>query len=584
MVARQKDVKSFYTKLKKRYPDDPAVLSRDRKILEHVVFAIFLENSTFQQARAAFIELQRYFIDWNEIRIAKADEIARVVNSLKASEQPSDEALRVGERLRRLLQWIFDKIYKFELEDQRASGAAALTSFLDDVPYCTSFMKKYVALFGFGEPVVPLDENSMRVLRLLGNVVLADGKETTPLLDNAFKEADARGFFFALHELGCELKNSSTRDEAMEFLVGFDSAVRNRSAEPLVKSEVPTDPAEIARMYSRQERRAKNSMPTGGSMIGDFDDDSDDKQDDYPFEPSYNGDSDAEGTASKGAYSSGASEEVSLTSSNVSYGSKKAGASKAKSAVTVKTKRVAEKQKSRDAAPSDEDVSAASEKVSHKKITTAKKSASADSGPETASSVTRGKGASHIREAAEPELKEEPLFETTAKEKQAPSKRTRASVVGKAAGSQKKAASPAQECEVPAVEQETKEVPAEKTSVKKSKRVIKTEDKEQKVSKETVKEGSVKKTKEPKTASKKSASPDESAKDASEKSVKSTKSVAVKSPKSKTADVKTPIKTGVKLGARARKISSEPPDSTNDDVGKKTTKSSSKTGKGRQKS
>ena len=110
MSSRQKEFKKLYKKLKKRYPDDPVVLSRDRKTLEHLVFAVFLENAKREAACAAFDAMERYYIDWNEIRVSTANEIADVVDMIP-------DATRAGERLRRLLQWIFDATYKFDLEE-----------------------------------------------------------------------------------------------------------------------------------------------------------------------------------------------------------------------------------------------------------------------------------------------------------------------------------------------------------------------------------------------------------------------------------------------------------------------------------
>lgn len=262
MSSRQKEIKKFYKKIKKRYPDDPVVLSRDRKILEHLVFAIFLENASFEQARTAFAAMENYFIDWNEIRISKAREIADVVSELP---DPVD----AGERLRRLLQWIFDETFKFDLEDMRTKGRDVVYEFLSGVPYSTAFMNDYVSLFGFDGGNFPLDEGGLRALRLLDFVAVSEERrEIVPELDAALNEAERLEFFFALHELGAELTNETKRAAAMKFLRSFDPAVDERSAEPLVEPDGPTDPREIARLVAKQEKRQKRSTP---SMIDAMD-------------------------------------------------------------------------------------------------------------------------------------------------------------------------------------------------------------------------------------------------------------------------------------------------------------------------
>ncbi|MBR4834435.1 MAG: hypothetical protein IKU86_08935 [Thermoguttaceae bacterium] len=253
MSSRQKELKKIYKKLKKRYPDEPVVLARDRKLLEHLVFAVFLENAKRETACAAFDAMERYYIDWNEIRVSTANEIVDVVG-------PIPDATRVGERLRRFLQWIFDATYKFDLEDLRARGRDAVVEFLKTVPFSTPFMNDYAALFGCGEGSLPLSEGAMRALRLLDFVVVsADGREIVPELDGAFEGDEALDFFFALHELGAEMFDDERRADALKFLRSLDAAVDERSWKPFVEPTGPTDPREIARLVAKQEKRQKRA-------------------------------------------------------------------------------------------------------------------------------------------------------------------------------------------------------------------------------------------------------------------------------------------------------------------------------------
>ena len=255
MSSRQKEFKKLYKKLKKRYPDEPVVLSRDRKTLEHLVFAVFLENAKREAARVAFEAMERYYIDWNEIRVSTANEIADVVDMIP-------DAICAGERLRRLLQWIFDETYKFDLEDLRAQGREALLEFLKSVPYSTAFMNDYATWSALGEGPIPLSEGALRALRLLDFVVVsADGREIVPELDAAFEGEETLDFFFALHELGAEMLDDDKRDAAIKFLRSIDAAVDERSWIPFVEPSGPTDPREIARMVAKQEKRQKRVSP-----------------------------------------------------------------------------------------------------------------------------------------------------------------------------------------------------------------------------------------------------------------------------------------------------------------------------------
>ena len=48
----------------------------DRKVLEHMLYACCLEDSTFEAADEALACLQQNYFDWNEIRVTTASELA----------------------------------------------------------------------------------------------------------------------------------------------------------------------------------------------------------------------------------------------------------------------------------------------------------------------------------------------------------------------------------------------------------------------------------------------------------------------------------------------------------------------------
>ena len=334
MATRQKDVKAFFKKLKKRYLVSPRVLSSDRKIIEHLVFSVFLENASFECAKSCFVELQRYFIDWNEIRVSTANEIAGVVPN-------AVNPVMVGERLRRLLQWIFDKTYKFELEDLRIKGRDEVYEFLKASPFSTSFMTTYATEFAFGGTDIPLDELSMRVLRLLGYVTVKDELEVVECLKDAFNEVDAREFFFALHELSVELANESTKKDAMKFLASFDSSISKRSSDPLVENHAPTDPREIARLYSRRERRPKTGVFSPSELVSELDDEYEEKND--PLFDSLEETKKEEGQKGKTRAASGPSEEAYISPNELRYTNNKPSSERAqkksKSELSTPTKK-----------------------------------------------------------------------------------------------------------------------------------------------------------------------------------------------------------------------------------------------------
>ncbi len=48
----------------------------DRRVLEHMLYACCLEDSTYESADEAFACLQQNYFDWNEVRVTTASELA----------------------------------------------------------------------------------------------------------------------------------------------------------------------------------------------------------------------------------------------------------------------------------------------------------------------------------------------------------------------------------------------------------------------------------------------------------------------------------------------------------------------------
>ena len=200
-----------------------------------------MEVGTVKQAKTAFLEIRTTFVDWNEVRVARANEIASVVG-----DRPESHV--AGERLRGFLQCLFDKTYDFNLEELRQQGVQETVDFISSIPYATRFAIDCVKRFAFGGTELPLNEGSLRALRLLGMVNVVDDQECLDFKSAKFTAVEELKLFVLLHALGLELMDSESETEALEFLKTLDPKVETSSDEPLVESSL-TDPLEITRLY-----------------------------------------------------------------------------------------------------------------------------------------------------------------------------------------------------------------------------------------------------------------------------------------------------------------------------------------------
>ena len=286
VAKKSKSLYDFYVFLSKRYYTRQVVLSKDRTILEHVVFAIFLENSPFEEARNTFSAMLRSFIDWNEVRVSKAKEIVYAVSDPTFSVGISEGSLLTkSERLRRLLQWVFEKSNGFELEHLCGAGKEEILDYILQIPFATRFVKSHLSFSVFDGEEFPLDEGSARALRLLGFLQVKDGREVLTSEWGSFSSDEKQKLFFMLHQLGAELFNDISLKKAVSFLEEFDKDVSKREMKPLVPLE-SEDPLEVAKILAKQKKLNNGQPDADQSYESPSDSDLDEDSDEYGIDSS----------------------------------------------------------------------------------------------------------------------------------------------------------------------------------------------------------------------------------------------------------------------------------------------------------
>lgn len=286
VAKKSKSLYDFYVFLSKRYDTRQVVLSKDRTILEHVVFAIFLENSSFEEARNTFSAMLRSFIDWNEVRVSKAKEIVYAVSDTTFSVGISEGSLLTkSERLRRLLQWVFEKSNGFELEHSCGAGKEEILDYILQIPFVTRFVKSHLSFSVFDGEEFPLDEGSARALRLLGFLQVKDGREVLTSEWGSFSSDEKQKLFFMLHQLGAELFNDISLKKAVSFLEEFDKDVSKREMKPLVPLE-SEDPLEVAKILAKQKKLNNGQPDADQSYESPSDSDLDEDSDEYGIDSS----------------------------------------------------------------------------------------------------------------------------------------------------------------------------------------------------------------------------------------------------------------------------------------------------------
>jgi endonuclease-3 len=131
-------------------------------VLEQFVYAVLRENATREAADRAYAQLRDRFFDWNEVRVSSAREIADAFDGLLS--EPETRAQRVID----FLQEVFETTFSFDLEPLQKKGVKLAAKTLSRYQASSEFAVSWVVQQSLGGHAIPLDSQSVRVLKRLG--------------------------------------------------------------------------------------------------------------------------------------------------------------------------------------------------------------------------------------------------------------------------------------------------------------------------------------------------------------------------------------------------------------------------------
>lgn len=187
---KQKILKKLTTEMKKHVKASPP--KQSLSVLETLLYAICLENSTYQAAEDAYAKVLDTFFDLNEIRVSSVTEIEKALGDIT---DPDWKALRIRETL----QHIFEKFYAFDLEILKRKTQDAAIKELEQIPYITPFVRDYILQQALGAHVVPIDRLMCQLLKWLGlTETETDEQQAGDAIKAGTKKADAPQLCFLL--------------------------------------------------------------------------------------------------------------------------------------------------------------------------------------------------------------------------------------------------------------------------------------------------------------------------------------------------------------------------------------------------
>lgn len=161
-------------------PDDP---------LRRLAIGVLGVRDGEATATKALNRLLDSFVDWNEIRVSTAAEAqAAIGNTL------SDGAARC-ERLRTVLQSVFDKVNLLSLDHLKSMGRREARQFLESLDGVDEYAAACVVLWSLGGHAIPVDDKLWQTLRDAELVnPEASRAEVQAFLERHISAADAKLF------------------------------------------------------------------------------------------------------------------------------------------------------------------------------------------------------------------------------------------------------------------------------------------------------------------------------------------------------------------------------------------------------
>lgn len=188
---RQAVLKKLLPLLKKQY-SKITIPELNRPVMETMLYAVCLEDSTVEQADTAFGRFRELFPDLNEARVSSISEMEPAFADLEGKDWRSF-------RTRAVLQYVFDKTYNFEFESLRKKTLELATKQLAKIKHITPFVRTYTLQQVIGAHVLPIDPASGRFLTWLG--LAAPGQSLDELgesLKSIVRKAEAHQFSFSI--------------------------------------------------------------------------------------------------------------------------------------------------------------------------------------------------------------------------------------------------------------------------------------------------------------------------------------------------------------------------------------------------
>ena len=152
-------VRRLYCSLKKKYPRSSRLAGIHNELVDALVYAVVSENMSEAETQSAMRKLTNYFVDWNDLRVSREEEIIEVLGA------DTPVTRNAGLTLTRALRAIFDKYNTVSLEALKKLGKRQARQALEKIDGVSSFVVDYCMLTSRAGHAIPLTKKMTEFLR-----------------------------------------------------------------------------------------------------------------------------------------------------------------------------------------------------------------------------------------------------------------------------------------------------------------------------------------------------------------------------------------------------------------------------------
>jgi len=183
-------ISTLFKKLKKNTAVKPVKFDCS---VDSIIYAALIEYLPFSKANSIFKKIHNHFVDNNDLRVARNEEIIDVLGGDNETNQ------QIASQLRKVLNSIFNRYDMLNLESLLEEGKRQAKKDLESLDGISPFMVSYCFLTSLHGHAIPVTQTMVDYLKQNGLVhPNSDLHDITGFLERQISASDAYAFFYLL--------------------------------------------------------------------------------------------------------------------------------------------------------------------------------------------------------------------------------------------------------------------------------------------------------------------------------------------------------------------------------------------------